>query len=531
MHQCCEQCFLQKNIREYINNRRRIGNCCYCGRKNVAIAQTREVGIFIRESLDKEYEVLGEDTGSMYDSEDDMYIDRYGEEAGMSIREILFEKEDIFNYNAGTEQLFVDLFLDSAVSQEDIKNGEVDKYEDIESDLFVVKNALYGSESITEHYKWEEFKHLVKYYNRFFDINPKIKKRDELLEALKPYFEKMSEILPRGTELYRVRKMEIKSASHLNSLDMYKELSPAPPQFATNNRMSPAGISYLYVATQPQTAYLECRLHDGDCAVQAKFITKKNLNVLDLSQEVDFNISNSIFSVDYNSDVLWINDFLNQFEDEISRPINPNNDRSYEYIATQMVAEYVRLLGYDGIKYRSSVSSEGLNYVFFCGSNSKISGYIYDSCYGAMGYEELRYFTDWFYIDDVKAVKIREKVISSIRNEDLFFLSNVSRSDINASDVFGISGGNFTYSSFVDIKQFIKDIPKCMMEDGYGTDISDDIIMHLLESLKKGEGETHYFSCSIGFGFLNVRIDNETYEYSNGKSFDDYIKPVVFHNK
>lgn len=74
-------------------------------------------------------------------------------------------------------------------------------------------------------------------------------------------------------------------------------------------------------------------------------------------------------------------------------------------------------------------------------------------------------------------------------------------------------------------------MPKCMMEDGYGTDISDDIIMHLLESLKKGEGETHYFSCSIGFGFLNVRIDNETYEYSNGKSFDDYIKPVVFHNK
>ena len=105
--------------------------------------------------------MLGEDTGSMYDSEDDMYIDRYGEEAGMSIRDILFEKEDIFNYNAGTEQLFVDLFLDSAVSQEDIKNGEVDKYEDIESDLFVVKNALYGSESITEHYKWEEFKHFV----------------------------------------------------------------------------------------------------------------------------------------------------------------------------------------------------------------------------------------------------------------------------------------------------------------------------------------------------------------------------------
>ena len=46
---------------------------------------------------------------------------------------------------------------------------------------------------------------------------------------------------------------------------------------------------------------------------------------------------------------MWINEFLNQFEDEISRPVNPNKDRSYEYIATQMVAEYVRMLGYDGI--------------------------------------------------------------------------------------------------------------------------------------------------------------------------------------
>ena len=527
MHQCCEHCFRQDDIRNYIIKDQKIGDCYYCGSKNVAIKQTKKVGLFIRESLDKAYELLGEDTGSMYDSEEDMYIGRYGEETGVSVRDILFDEEDIFNYNSGTEQLFVDLFHDSTISYEDIKNGEIDRYENIEADLFVVKNALYGSESIAEHYEWEKFKHLVKYYNRFFDINPKEKKRDELLEALKPYFEKMAKVLPQGSELYRVRKMDIQSANYLNSLDIYKELSPAPPKYATNNRMSPAGISYLYVATQPQTAYLECRLHDGDCAVQGKFVTKKSLNILDLSLKVNFRISNSIFSAEYNQDALWINEFLNQFEDEISRPVNPNKDRSYEYIATQMVAEYVRMLGYDGIKYRSSISPEGQNYVFFCGPNRKISGDIYDY-YGIMSYEELRYFTDWFYIDDVKAVRIREKVISSICNEDIFFASNIDRSDINASNVFGISGGNFTYSSLIDIKRFIEDIPKCLLKDGYGIDVSEDIRKHLLESIEKEEGETHNFSCMMGFGFLNIHIDSDEYTYFNGKDFDDYIKPCTF---
>lgn len=523
MHWCCEQCFQQDDIKNYIKKDQKIGDCCYCRKKNVAIKETKEVGEFIRDALDKAYEMLGEDTGSMYDPEDDEYVGPDGEKTGISVREILFYEEEIFNYNSGTEQLFSDLFHDSEISYEDIKNGEFDKYEDIDSDLFVVKNALYGSESIAEYCEWEKFKHLVKYYNRFFDINPKGEKRDKLLAALNPYFKKMVEVLPQGAELYRVRKMDIQSAEHLNSLDIYKELSPAPPKYAVNNRMSPAGISYLYVATQPQTAYLECRLHDGDCAVQSKFITKKDLHVLDLSSEVNFIINNSIFSITYNPDNMWINEFLNHFEDEISRPVNPDKDRSYEYIATQMVAEYVRLLGYDGIKYRSSVSPEGFNYVFFCGPNKQISGDIYDYYDETIEIEELRYFTDWFYIKDVKAVKIGEKVFSFVSSEDMFFAPDIRRSDISARDVFERHGGIFTYSSFIDIKQFIEDIPERLLKDGYGADISEDIIKHLVDSIQKDEGETHIFSCMVGFGWLNINIDSKEYIYYNGKKIEDYI--------
>lgn len=118
MHWCCEQCFQQDDIKNYIKKDQKIGDCCYCGRKNVAIKETKDVGEFIRDALDKAYEMLGEDTGSMYDPEDDEYVGSDGEKAGISVREILFYEEEIFNYNSGTEQLFSDLFHDSEISYE-----------------------------------------------------------------------------------------------------------------------------------------------------------------------------------------------------------------------------------------------------------------------------------------------------------------------------------------------------------------------------------------------------------------------------
>lgn len=79
MHQCCEQCFQQNDIKNYIIKAQKKGDCCYCGSKDVAVEQTRKVGLFIRESLENAYEMLGEDTGSMYDPEEETYTDRYGD--------------------------------------------------------------------------------------------------------------------------------------------------------------------------------------------------------------------------------------------------------------------------------------------------------------------------------------------------------------------------------------------------------------------------------------------------------------------
>lgn len=519
MNYCCVNCFNQSDIADYIRGCRQFGNCDYCGTQNIEVISTKKAGEYIRSCLDKAYEPLEEGTGAWYDSEEKQYVGINGTRTGISVREIIVDEEAIFSHRTDADELFVDLFADSGISDRDDRNGGCDRYADVEMDNFVRRNDLFQSESTKEYSEWESFKYTVKYYNRFFDINPKGKRRMERLDTLKPYFEKMAQQVKRGEVFYRVRKMDRASAENPGGMDLYKEMAPAPVEFAVSNRMSPAGISYLYVAGQPETAYEECRLQGGDCAFMAKFVAKCELNILDLSQKVNSCWCESIFSKNYNHDMLWINDFLNQFEDEISRPIDPNKDKSYEYAATQIVAEYVRFLGYDGIKYRSSVSDSGINYVFFCGPNKDISGQSYEEGICPFPECELRAFTDWFRIAEVKAVEIRDAREGNVRSLDINSVSEIQRSDISAENVFHRWGGHFTYNSLDDISRFIKEMPEELSKEGYGKEVAEDIIDRLTESLGT-DGKVHHFWSQTGFQYLGIHIDEKEYKYVNHKGKD-----------
>lgn len=72
-------------------------------------------------------------------------------------------------------------------------------------------------------------------------------------------------------------------------------------------------------------------------------------------------------------------------------------ENAWEYVATQVMAEYIRSLGYDGICFNSSVGN-GRSYVFFCGPNMEYSSeeYGYLDKYLWDDYPKLIYFTDWF---------------------------------------------------------------------------------------------------------------------------------------
>lgn len=61
----------------------------------------------------------------------------------------------------------------------------------------------------------------------------------------------------------------------------------------------------------------------------------------------------------------WAYDFLKLFSSEISKPM-VEDKASIEYIPTQILSEYIRLKGYNGVRYRSSLTRR-YNYTLFCG--------------------------------------------------------------------------------------------------------------------------------------------------------------------
>lgn len=63
MRYCCEKCFSNKYLKEYILSERNVGKCDYCNSNGVNIISTGEIGAYIRECLKKAYEDIENGTG------------------------------------------------------------------------------------------------------------------------------------------------------------------------------------------------------------------------------------------------------------------------------------------------------------------------------------------------------------------------------------------------------------------------------------------------------------------------------------
>lgn len=356
---CCENCFNNLYIKEFVLSKNCIGDCNYCGSINVNIVSVEEIGQYFRECFDKAFESIEEGTGAMYDSEAKEYLvnQRY------SVIDIVNE-EMVFEDDT-SDALLKDIIEESGPSFRDIKHGDYDSYGDIYEENFVIKNDLYGIYDTNMYSTWERFKFTVKHYNRFFDVDGVmmgIDERKTLLDNLRHFIMEYEECVPCNSIFYRARQ---DSSLNFDTISIDKELSPPPPNCAQTNRMSPAGISYLYLASSMETAYKECGYKSGEVII-AKYFSKAELQIVDFSKNVCIGQA-SIFSDDYDHDSRWYNDFLNKFAIEISKPVDKKKtDLTYEYTATQLIAEYIRALGFDGICFNSSTGT-GKSYCFFYG--------------------------------------------------------------------------------------------------------------------------------------------------------------------
>ena len=407
---CCPSCFVNSFIQQYIDDKYEDEGCCpYCKAENAHLISVKTLGAYLRECIDKAYEHCDAGTGVMWDSETKDYLGPNPGEANIySIREIMTDIEPIISYESEGTTLLDDLF-ENLYSYREIQKGADDPFADIDSPVWVVKGDLWGSEQTYVSRNWEAFKHIIKHYSRFFDFGG-FNLREIFLECMDPYMNGFIKDISSETRFFRARRKTDQWPSSIDDIEPYSEMGAPPANYAKTNRMSPAGIPYLYLASDIETTIAECRIKTGEEAIIAEFVSKEDLQILDLSVNRGFP-AGSIFDPEYDHDNTWMNDFWDNYVKEISQPISDDfEDHSYEYAATQLIAEYYRTKGYDGICFRSSVGP-GKNYVFFMGPDPKhtVNAYPYPYSSAENYWTEdlpiLREFTEAFQIESIKRVE------------------------------------------------------------------------------------------------------------------------------
>lgn len=131
---------------------------------------------------------------------------------------------------------------------------------------------------------------------------------------------------------------------------------------AVEGRANPKGIPYLYVATDKNTAMSEVRPWLGAIISIAQLKIERNLKVLDFSVEHGEKHKFNLYFKEPTSEekikAVW-RDIDNAF----SEPTQ-DSDMKSDYAPTQIISEYVKSKGYDGIAYKSSLA-DGHNIALF----------------------------------------------------------------------------------------------------------------------------------------------------------------------
>lgn len=138
------------------------------------------------------------------------------------------------------------------------------------------------------------------------------------------------------------------------------EGSGIPPADKTSpGRINPEKISYLYLSEDPYTSAYEVRPIIGQHISVATFKTTEDIIVYDLTNEVKSNDESG-----QNNDYSLLDEIQKRFSE-------PNSGNPLRYLPTQYLSEKIKGMGFDGLRFRSSLKNNGINVVLFNDSKCK----------------------------------------------------------------------------------------------------------------------------------------------------------------
>ena len=350
MEKICSECIEENFLKKHIDSEGELGKCSFCGNIKTVFCFNALLDI-IEEGLRSEYDQPENGLG---------YVDGEWVDSSAPVK--------------ASYDLLSDLGLGGSRAFQDIHYHF--------SDLQWCPKEFYGlSTSDKLNYTWDSFKKHVMHNTRFFflingidtGLHDDLYLLEQLFGEISSYIENccfISEI-PKGKEVYRGR--------FSSSNEKFKSVDDVGPPLETKantqNRFSPAGIPMFYASEDAETCHDEFKGTSGILTI-VKWRTIRNLHIIDFTKIFSYSDSKhymfdfpSIFDSE-NRGFREILIFLRNLADDISKPIKKDGREHIEYIPTQIITEYFKIIHrfdggkIDGICYYSSVNGKK-NYVFF----------------------------------------------------------------------------------------------------------------------------------------------------------------------
>ena len=188
-----------------------------------------------------------------------------------------------------------------------------------------------------------------------------------------------------GSEVfYRARKGYDKSSSQPSWFEPYKakDMEAPPPDKAFEGRINPKGIPYFYAANDMKTAIMEIRPWIGEFVSITSYsappvvdrpncnetsTAMRSLRIVDLTSDNEKSIEmKQLFREQLpDSSQAIERQIWSEINYAFAKPIS-NDDEIAEYAPSQIISEWFKHWGYDGVAYKSSVNPEhGKSYAFF----------------------------------------------------------------------------------------------------------------------------------------------------------------------
>ena len=135
------------------------------------------------------------------------------------------------------------------------------------------------------------------------------------------------------------------------------------PNKGKEGRGNPKGISYLYLSNDENTALAELRPHLGQRLSSAQFEIQKNLRLVDCySVPHHYSHVECIFNPPVSQEDIG-NAVWSMINEAFTKPVT-NADDASDYVPTQILAEFFKSQGYDGVCFKSSMGG-GHNFILF----------------------------------------------------------------------------------------------------------------------------------------------------------------------